>query len=158
MDDNKTFFTQVQAPVESETVAESIVKLPRTWVFWENYEAKSGKLDYALSLKKILEFNDTAGANRRLLPTGESSDELDDFHSVPTTPVGAQNPVAGTSRGAQVPARGSQPLPLTPEQQQSDDKTLGEKKKRKGPDRPPKQHDLRSRSAVSTSKATLPRK
>jgi hypothetical protein len=58
MDDNKTFFTQVQAPVESETVAESIVKLPRTWVFWENYEAKSGKLDYALSLKKILEFND----------------------------------------------------------------------------------------------------
>ena len=45
MDDNKTFFTQVQAPVESETVAESMVKLPRTWVIWENNEAKSGKLD-----------------------------------------------------------------------------------------------------------------
>ena len=58
MDVNKTFFTQVQAPVESNKVAESLVKLPRTWVFWENYEAKSGKTDYAMSLKKILEFDD----------------------------------------------------------------------------------------------------
>jgi hypothetical protein len=58
MDDKKLFFTQVQAPVESETVEEHLVKLPRSWVFWENYEAKSGKLDYTMSLKKIFEFSD----------------------------------------------------------------------------------------------------
>lgn len=58
MDENKTFFTQVQAPVESETVEERLVKLPKTWVLWENYESKSGKLDYKDSLKSIFKFND----------------------------------------------------------------------------------------------------
>jgi hypothetical protein len=58
MDDNKLFFQQVQAPVESETVEERIVKLQRIWVLWENYDSKSGKLDYKDSLKQIFKFND----------------------------------------------------------------------------------------------------
>ena len=54
MDDNKIFFSQVQAPVEAETVELQKVKLQRTWVFWENYDAKSGKLDYT-EFKKLIE-------------------------------------------------------------------------------------------------------
>jgi len=58
MDDNKTILTQVQAPVEGETVDEKLVKLQRTWVFWENYENKGNNLDYAQSLKEIFRFDD----------------------------------------------------------------------------------------------------
>lgn len=58
MDDNKIFFSQVQAPEEGDSVELNKVALQRTWVFWENYEAKSGKLDYAQSLKEIYKFND----------------------------------------------------------------------------------------------------
>jgi hypothetical protein len=58
MDDNKTILTQVQAPVEGETVEEKLVKLQRTWVFWENYENKGNNLDYAQSLKDIFRFDD----------------------------------------------------------------------------------------------------
>jgi hypothetical protein len=59
MEKDEIFFSQVQAPIESETVEEDIVKFQRTWVFWENYEAKSGeKLNYSSSLKEIMTFND----------------------------------------------------------------------------------------------------
>ncbi len=52
-------FTQVQAPEEASTVDSSIVKLQRTWVFWENYESKSGeKLEWSQSIKKIYTFDD----------------------------------------------------------------------------------------------------
>ena len=55
MDDNKVLFSASQAPVESEIVEENLVKLPRAWSFWENYEAKSmnDKLDYKDSLENI---------------------------------------------------------------------------------------------------------
>jgi hypothetical protein len=65
MDDNKTFFTQVQAPVESESLNESLVKLQRNWVFWENYDAKTGKLEYSHTLKQILKFNEIIKIDNR---------------------------------------------------------------------------------------------
>ena len=59
MVDNECFFPQVQAPVESETVDMSMVKLKYTWVFWENYEGKQEKyLDYALSVRELFKFSD----------------------------------------------------------------------------------------------------
>jgi hypothetical protein len=52
-------FTQVQAREESEIVEQSIVKLQRTWVFWENYESKTGeKLEWSESIKQVFSFND----------------------------------------------------------------------------------------------------
>ncbi len=59
MVDNEFFFSQVQAPVESETVELNKVKLNSTWVFWENYEGKLEKtLEYGKSLKEIFKFSD----------------------------------------------------------------------------------------------------
>jgi len=59
MVDNEFFFSQVQAPLESETVEETKVRLNSRWVFWENYEGKLEKhLDYAKSLKDIFKFSD----------------------------------------------------------------------------------------------------
>jgi hypothetical protein len=58
MDDNKNIIKQVQAPLESETVELEKVKLDRTWVFWENYDAKIGKLEYEKSIKQIFKFSD----------------------------------------------------------------------------------------------------
>ena len=95
---------------------------------------------------------DYPGANSPLPHTGDSSDELDDFHSLPTTPAGAQTPVAGTSRGAhQLPF--FRPLSLTPEQEATVAKALGRKSKAKKPaaSGPTKRHLLRSKGAVSPS-------
>lgn len=59
MDNNEKLFTQVQAPVESDQVEYKAVKFQRNWVFWENYEAKSGeKLEWEKSIKKIFNFSD----------------------------------------------------------------------------------------------------
>ena len=59
MEYEENFFSQVQAPVESNTVEDSNVRLQRTWVFWENYEAKSGeKLEWSQSIKQIFSFNE----------------------------------------------------------------------------------------------------
>jgi hypothetical protein len=59
MVDNECFFSQVQAPIESETVDVSKVKLNYTWVFWENYEGKVEKhLDYTKSVKDLFKFSD----------------------------------------------------------------------------------------------------
>lgn len=58
MYDNNNVLKQVQAPLESNSVEVSKVKLERTWVMWENYEAKSEQLNYAESLKEIFKFND----------------------------------------------------------------------------------------------------
>jgi hypothetical protein len=59
MENDDTYFSQVQAPVESETVDENLVKLQRTWVFWENYDAKSGeKLEWSKSIQEVFKFND----------------------------------------------------------------------------------------------------
>ena len=94
---------------------------------------------------------DYPGANSPLPHTGDSSDELDDFHSLPTTPAGAQTPVAGPSQGAGgVPF--FRPLPLTPEQEATVARALGRKPKKPKPQAgPPKQHQLRSKGAVSPS-------
>jgi hypothetical protein len=59
MEYEESTFTQVQAPQESSAIDQSLVKLQRTWVFWENYESKSGdKLEWSQSIKKIFSFND----------------------------------------------------------------------------------------------------
>lgn len=59
MENDSTLYTKVQAPPESETIEKELVSLRRTWVFWENYEAKFGiKLDWADTLKEIFEFNE----------------------------------------------------------------------------------------------------
>ena len=95
---------------------------------------------------------DYPGANSPLPHTGDSSDELDDFHSLPTTPAGAQTPVASTSRGAhQLPY--FRPLPLTPDEEATVAKALGRKSKAKKPaaSGPTKRHQLRSKGAVSPS-------
>ena len=60
MEDNNTMiFNPDQAPLESDTVEETKVKFTRHWKFWENYESKTGKLDYAQSLKEIFTCEDT---------------------------------------------------------------------------------------------------
>ncbi len=59
MEYEENTFTQVQAPEESSTVDESLVKLQRKWVIWENYESKSGdKLEWSQSIKKVFSFDD----------------------------------------------------------------------------------------------------
>jgi len=59
MDNNENFFSQVQAQEEDSTVDLNSVKLMRSWVFWENYEAKGGaKMDWNDSIKRIFSFND----------------------------------------------------------------------------------------------------
>jgi len=59
MDNNEKIFSQVQALEEDKTVNLNSVKLMRSWVFWENYEAKGGaKMDWNDSIKKIFSFND----------------------------------------------------------------------------------------------------
>jgi hypothetical protein len=59
MEYEENTLTEVQAPEESKTIDESLVKLQRTWVFWENYESKSGeKLEWSQSIKKVFSFDD----------------------------------------------------------------------------------------------------
>jgi hypothetical protein len=60
MENNEKFFSQVQAPVESDQVELSKVALQRTWVFWENYEEKykDKSLDWSQSIKQIFTFKD----------------------------------------------------------------------------------------------------
>lgn len=58
MNNEKIFFSKVQAPSESETVNKDSVTLNRRWVFWENYQAKQGQLAWKDTLKQIFEFND----------------------------------------------------------------------------------------------------
>jgi hypothetical protein len=60
MENNDNYFSEVQAPEESGTVELSKVKFQRTWVIWENYEAKQGgqNLDWSQLIKKIFSFND----------------------------------------------------------------------------------------------------
>ena len=58
MNVSKVYFSQVQAPVESKTVEEELVKFSRKWALWENYQAKSGTIDYSQSLKEVFNFND----------------------------------------------------------------------------------------------------
>ena len=97
--------------------------------------------------EEIIDYLDDRRANDQPPHTDDDDEEIIDY----------QTPVAGTSGGARALAPDSLPPPLTPEQQQSMDKMLGVNQKRKAPEQTPKQHDLRSRSAVSTSKATFPR-
>jgi len=59
MDNNAILFSQVQAQEEDSTVNLNSVKLMRSWVFWENYEARGlAKLDWNDSIKRIFSFND----------------------------------------------------------------------------------------------------
>jgi len=59
MDNNENFFSQVQAQEDDSTLDLNAVKLMRSWVFWENYEAKGGsKMDWNDSIKRIFSFND----------------------------------------------------------------------------------------------------
>ena len=59
MENEKVFFSQVQAPEESNRLELANVKLQRNWVIWENYEAKSGeKLEWSKSIKQVYTFND----------------------------------------------------------------------------------------------------
>jgi len=95
------------------------------------------------------------GANSPLPHTGYSSDELDQFDTVPNTPVRTRPPspnpatptppLPSTSSGAP-----THPLPLTPKQEKFLGKVLGPKAKRKAPVTP-KQHQLRSKGGVSES-------
>ena len=95
-----------------------------------------------------------SGVDSPLPYTGNTSDELDDFHSVPNTPGppsprGDRTPVAGTSRGpAQQSGTFFRPLPLTPDEEKFLNKVLGKEKKRDaGP--PPRSHQLRSKGAAT---------
>jgi hypothetical protein len=59
MENEQNYVSQQQAPIESKTVELCKVKLNRTWVFWENYESKTGeKLEWSKSIKQIFSFND----------------------------------------------------------------------------------------------------
>lgn len=58
MEINEQLFQQVQTQEES-TIDLKKVKLARSWVFWENYEARGGgKMNWEQSIKKIFTFED----------------------------------------------------------------------------------------------------
>jgi len=59
MENDSHKISSVQVPKEALTVSEDKVMLQRTWVFWENYNAKSGKeLEWKDSIKELFSFND----------------------------------------------------------------------------------------------------
>ena len=59
MDNNEKFSPQLKELEEQSTIDLNNVKLSRSWVFWENYEAKGGtKMDWETSIKKIFNFQD----------------------------------------------------------------------------------------------------
>ena len=57
MEYEPNFLSQPQN--ETQQVELNKVKLNRRWVFWENYESKTGeKLEWSKSIKQIFSFNE----------------------------------------------------------------------------------------------------
>ena len=96
---------------------------------------------------------DYPGAGSPLPHTGDTSDELDEFESAPSTP-GGRTPVAGPSSQTGAPSGAGyfRPLPLTPPDEAFVTKVLGKRTgKTKASIGTPKSHRLRSKGAVSPS-------
>lgn len=59
MEYEQNIFSRDDVQLESVKIDLNKVKLQRNWVFWENYEAKSGeKLEWSKSIKQIFTFNE----------------------------------------------------------------------------------------------------